>query len=68
MRACLRSQDPSPSEQYEKSEMLLYKNMIMQESGDLEKALAHLGEIEDHVVDSLSLEGTRGTRTVDLGA
>ena len=42
--------------------MLLYKNMVLQESGDLAKALAHLEEIEPNVVDRLSLLYTRGAR------
>ena len=46
--------------------MLLYKNMVLQESGDLAKALAHLEEIEPNVVDRLSLLYTRGARQTVL--
>ena len=46
--------------------MLLYKNMVLQESGDLPKALAHLEEIEPNVVDRLSLLYTRGARQIVL--
>jgi peptide alpha-N-acetyltransferase len=38
---------------YEHSEMMLYKNMILEESGDLEATLTHLSEIKDDVVDEL---------------
>lgn len=38
---------------YEHSEMLLYKNMILEESGDLEGALKHLNEIKPEVMDEL---------------
>lgn len=33
------------------SETLLYKNMLIEEGGELEKAIAHLDEIEKNVVD-----------------
>jgi peptide alpha-N-acetyltransferase len=33
--------------------MLLYKNMILEESGDLEASVSHLAEIKDDVLDEL---------------
>ena len=55
-----QNEDSGPAEDYEKSEMLMYKNMVIQESGDLSKALAHLEEIAPDVVDGLALRHTRG--------
>eukprot|EP01121_Diplochlamys_sp_Union-15-3_P011867 TRINITY_DN347_c0_g1_i3.p1 TRINITY_DN347_c0_g1~~TRINITY_DN347_c0_g1_i3.p1 ORF type:complete len:796 (+),score=157.32 TRINITY_DN347_c0_g1_i3:344-2731(+) len=40
--------------EWEDSEMVLYKNMIIEESGDLEGALKHLDEIEHKVLDKLA--------------
>ena len=34
---------------YEYSEMVLYKNMVLEESGDVKGAVAHLNEIEKDV-------------------
>ncbi|KAG5456262.1 MAG: hypothetical protein BJ554DRAFT_4043 [Olpidium bornovanus] len=45
---------------YEYSEMLLYKNMIIEESGDTERALSHLDEIEFKVCDKIALKERRG--------
>ncbi|KAI9091536.1 NMDA receptor-regulated protein 1-domain-containing protein [Phlyctochytrium arcticum] len=39
---------------YENSEMLMYKNLIIEESGDIQKALDHLEEIRGRVVDKRS--------------
>ncbi|KAK9721134.1 hypothetical protein K7432_003662, partial [Basidiobolus ranarum] len=44
---------------FEHSEMVLYKNMIIEESGDIEKALEHLKEIEEDVADRRSLQEKR---------
>jgi hypothetical protein len=45
---------------YEHSELLLYQNMVIQESGDYEGALAHLDKYQDQICDKLSLMETRG--------
>ena len=55
-----QDEESGPAEDYEKSEMLMYKNMVIQESGDMSKALAHLDEIASDVVDGLALRQTRG--------
>lgn len=55
-----QTEESGPAEDYEKSEMLMYKNMVIQESGDMSKALAHLDEIAPKVVDGLALRQTRG--------
>jgi len=45
---------------YEVSEMILFKNLIMEESGNFEGALKHLDEYEDKIVDKKSLLEARG--------
>lgn len=45
---------------YEHSELLLYQNMIIRESGDLEEALKHLVKNEIQIVDRLAIEETLG--------
>ncbi|ORX57911.1 putative N-terminal acetyltransferase [Piromyces finnis] len=51
---------------YEVSEMLLFKNLITEESGDLEGALKHLEEFEDKIVDKKSLLEARARILVNL--
>ncbi|KAL1509166.1 hypothetical protein ABEB36_003946 [Hypothenemus hampei] len=41
---------------YEHSELLLYQNMVIQESGDLKQALKHLETFSDQIVDKLTLK------------
>ncbi|CAH1394311.1 unnamed protein product [Nezara viridula] len=43
---------------YEHSELLLYQNMVIQESGDLKEALNHLTECQTQICDRLSVEET----------
>ena len=45
---------------YEHSELLLYQNMVIQESGDHKAALEHLDTYEEQICDKLSLLETRG--------
>ena len=45
---------------YEHSELLMYQNMVIQESGDYKAALEHLERYEDQICDKLSLLETRG--------
>ena len=45
---------------YEHSELLLYQNMVIQESGDYTAALEHLDKYEEQICDKLSLLETRG--------
>ncbi|XP_071055801.1 N-alpha-acetyltransferase 15, NatA auxiliary subunit isoform X2 [Onthophagus taurus] len=40
---------------YEHSELLLYQNLVIQESGDLMQAFAHLASNQDQIVDKLTL-------------
>lgn len=51
---------------YEVSEMLLFKNLITEESGDLEGALKHLEQFEDKIVDKKSLLESRARILVNL--
>ena len=51
---------------YEHSELLLYQNMVIQESGDHKAALEHLDTYEEQICDKLSLLETRGISLKDL--
>ena len=52
---------------FDYSETLLYKNMLLEEAGELEKAIAHLSEVERHVVDKQTLNEQRATLLHRLG-
>jgi len=56
-----KTQEPSSEPNYEDSEVLLYRNQIIMESGNLEKALTHLEEIEPLVVDKFHWRQTKAT-------
>ncbi|KAG5890001.1 hypothetical protein JTB14_032624 [Gonioctena quinquepunctata] len=45
---------------YEHSELLLYQNLVIQESGDLREALRHLETSQDQIVDKLTLKENLG--------
>jgi len=45
---------------YEHSELLLYQNMVIRESGKLQVALEHLERYEAQIVDKLTLQETKG--------
>jgi hypothetical protein len=45
---------------YEHSELLLYQNMVIQESGALKEALDHLTRYSDQICDKLSIKETLG--------
>lgn len=46
---------------FDYSETLLYKNMLLEEGGELEKAIAHLDEVEKHIVDKQTLNEQRAS-------
>jgi len=46
--------------------MLLFKNLITEESGDLEGALKHLEQFEDKIVDKKSLLEARGIIYINI--
>lgn len=54
-------------DRYEVSELLLYKNLILEESGDHAAALAHLDESAPKVVDRLAVRETRARLLSALG-
>ncbi len=54
------------TEKFEHSECLLYKNQIIYESGDVERALQHLAKIEPDVLDKLSIAEYRIKYLLDL--
>ena len=56
----------SPENDYEHSEMLLFKNMLIEESGDTARALEHLDSIETQVVDKSGMKETRGQLLLKL--
>jgi len=51
---------------YEHSELLLYQNMVIQESGDHKAALEHLDTYEEQICDKLSLLETRGANMIKV--
>lgn len=62
-----KTQSEIPSSfDYEHSELLLYQNMVIQESGALKEAVAHLEQYQDQILDKLSILETLGTLYLDL--
>jgi peptide alpha-N-acetyltransferase len=51
---------------YEHSELLLYQNMVIQESGALKEALDHLTRYSDQICDKLSIKETFGKLNLEL--
>lgn len=51
---------------YEHSELLLYQNMVVQESGELQQALTHLENFQDQIVDKLTLKENLGDLNLRL--
>lgn len=45
---------------YEHSELLLYQNMVLAESGQYERALQHLQKFQSQILDKLSVKETSG--------
>lgn len=45
---------------YESSELLLYQNMVIQESGDIEQALKHLDTHSKQIFDKVTIQETYG--------
>ncbi|KAF9151527.1 N-alpha-acetyltransferase 16, NatA auxiliary subunit [Linnemannia schmuckeri] len=52
---------------YEHSEMLLYHNSMLEETGDIQAALEHLDTIEKHVCDRNALREKRAKYFLTLG-
>ncbi|XP_076628911.1 N-alpha-acetyltransferase 15/16 isoform X2 [Colletes latitarsis] len=51
---------------YEHSELLLYQNMVIQESGDCEQALKHLDKYSDQICDKVTVKETYGKLRLQL--
>lgn len=62
LKGSVESEDP-----FEVSELLLYKNLMLEESGDFAGALSHLEQIESRVVDRLNLREARARLLSRLG-
>ena len=62
-----RKTQKKPSYDYEYSELLLYQNMVIRESGDLEAALAHLELYEQSICDKITLKEIKGRYLLHLG-
>ncbi|KAK9454572.1 NMDA receptor-regulated protein 1-domain-containing protein [Dipodascopsis uninucleata] len=58
---------PLPKEDTENSELILYKNVIIYESGDVKRALEHLDSISDKVLDKVSVLEYRAKYLLELG-
>lgn len=52
---------------YKHSELLLYQNQILQESGNIQKALKHLEEFQSQIVDKLAVKEIMGELCLKLG-
>jgi len=57
----------TPENDYEHGEMLLYKNMLMEEGGQTQEALDHLEQCKEHIVDGLFLNEKRAGLLRQLG-
>lgn len=55
-----RTSQTVESYDYKHSEFLLYQNQVIQESGDLEKALKHLIDHQDQILDKAVAKETHG--------
>jgi peptide alpha-N-acetyltransferase len=62
-----RKTQKKPGYDIEYSELLLYQNMVLRESGDVESALAHLDQYESAICDKVSLKETRAKYLLQLG-
>ncbi|ODQ63767.1 N-terminal acetyltransferase A, auxiliary subunit [Nadsonia fulvescens var. elongata DSM 6958] len=59
--------EPLPKEDNENSELMLYKNQIIYDSGDVQRALEHLDFIADKVLDTLWVYEARAKYLLELG-
>lgn len=51
---------------YEHSELLIYQNLVIHESGDLKHALTHLEGCQDQILDKLTLKEILGDLNLEL--
>ena len=62
-----RKTQKKPGYDYEYSELLLYQNMVVRESGNISGALAHLDEYEPAICDKICFREIRGKYLLELG-
>ena len=62
-----RKTQKKPTYDYEYSELLLYQNMVIRESGDVDAALSHLELYEQAICDKISFKETKGRYLLQLG-
>ena len=62
-----RKTQKKPSYDYEYSELLLYQNMVIRESGDVEAALSHLELYHQSICDKINLKEIKGKYLLSLG-
>jgi len=62
-----RKTQKKPTYDYEYSELLLYQNMVIRESGDVEAALGHLELYEQAICDKITFKETKGRYLLQLG-
>jgi len=62
-----RQTQKKPTYDYEYSELLMYQNMVLRESGNVEAALRHLEDYESAICDKISLKETKGKYLLSLG-
>lgn len=55
-----RTNQMKGTDYYEHSELLLYQNMVLAESGQYERALQHLHKFSAEILDKLSIKETSG--------
>uniref|UniRef100_A0A1L8DWR9 Putative acetyltransferase n=1 Tax=Nyssomyia neivai TaxID=330878 RepID=A0A1L8DWR9_9DIPT len=67
LETLLQSQTPIDTHDYKHSELLLYQNQILQESGQVEKAYKHLEEFAYQIVDKLAVKETMGELCLKMG-
>jgi len=62
-----RKTQKKPGYDYEYSELLMYQNMVIRESGDVEAALNHLDLYEASICDKIALKELKGKYFLTLG-
>lgn len=62
-----RKTQKKPGYDYEYSELLMYQNLVIRESGNVANALGHLDEYESAISDKISMKETRGRYLLELG-
>eukprot|EP00092_Neocalanus_flemingeri_P020760 GFUD01022495.1.p1 GENE.GFUD01022495.1~~GFUD01022495.1.p1 ORF type:complete len:866 (+),score=259.44 GFUD01022495.1:65-2662(+) len=62
-----RKTQKKPTYDYEYSELLLYQNMVIRESGDVDAALSHLELYEQAICDKITFKETKGRYLLQLG-